>query len=73
MPDNTAFWLVARFNPRDRTKKSWKYFNFLLSGQQRRRINRNQKFLLMNGGCADFVFVDPVILSDPLLIFRNGN
>ena len=33
--------------PRDRTQKSWKYFNFLLSGQQRRRINRNQKFLLM--------------------------
>jgi hypothetical protein len=44
MWDNT---LVAKFNPRDRTKTSWKYFNILLSGQQRRRINRNKKFLLM--------------------------
>jgi hypothetical protein len=47
MWDNTASWLVARFNPRDRTKESWKCLNFLLSGQQRRRINRNQKFILM--------------------------
>jgi hypothetical protein len=47
MWDNTAFWLVARFKAQDRTKRSWKYFNFLLSNQQRRRIYRNQKFILM--------------------------
>jgi hypothetical protein len=29
MWDNTAFWLVdCKFNPQDRTKKSWKYFKF---------------------------------------------
>jgi hypothetical protein len=47
MWDNTVFWLVGRFNPGDWTKKSWKYFNFSLSGQKRRRIKRNKNFLLM--------------------------